>query len=568
MTKNMNTLFKHKILAGAILCSALFAVSSCDDTDVMSDAPQETLYNVMMADNDLTEFIEVINHCGAHCADSLFNQSRVYTVWAPKNKTFNKDSLISEIKEGGKRDQVFHRFVMAHVANNLHAANGDMDAKILLLNGKFAELDGYRENGKLYYTFDGQTLEEVNRRTRNGFLHKLASPAEYKYNIWEYLSVDSRVDSVASYLYAFNDTTFNEFASTPGPIVNGVQTYIDSAFITSNVMLSSWSGVGLLDTEDSTYTVYVPSNDAWNEMHALAAKHFKYGEHRKPTKVTLEERDSLHNYYSRINLLKYMTYSENEQRYVKEPGMVMPAWRGRSVYDFRPEFSKDVLEENVIYSKELSNGTFKIVDKIPYNQFELWHDTIKIEGENTNFMKYKGAQSAERFLVSKIDLQADSTLAGVEISGGAYYMAGSNEGKQKSAVTLTAGIPNILSASYNVAFILVPNNFPKKPLSEVKPMSMEVTIKHAAQSKKLCSFEIKDYMVERVDTMFLEDEDGKPAVITVPFCEYYDGYQDLNTSADCNFTIEMKTERDKDNSHDPSIRLDAILLIPVEDPEE
>ena len=66
--------------------------------------------------------------------------------------------------------------------------------------------------------------------------------------------------------------------------------------------------------------------------------------------------------------------------------------------------------------------------------------------------------------------------------------------------------------------------------------------------------------------MFLEDEDGKPAVITVPFCEYYDGYQDLNTEADCNFTIVMETKRGA--SLDPSIRLDAILLIPVEDPEE
>ena len=95
----MNTIFKHKILAGAMLCGALFVASSCDDADGIKVTPEvpyadKTLYEVITSDPELTDFVEVLNSCGEHCADSLFNKSRVYTLWAPKNGTFDKDAII------------------------------------------------------------------------------------------------------------------------------------------------------------------------------------------------------------------------------------------------------------------------------------------------------------------------------------------------------------------------------------------------------------------------------------------------------------------------------------------
>ena len=124
----MNKIFRHKILAGAMLLGVMFAGSSCQDEDgirVTSVTPfaDKTLYEVIVGDPELTDFVEVINACGAHCADSLFNQSRVYTVWAPVNGTFNKDSIIAETVAdstgNSNRDLVFRSFVEAHVANHL-----------------------------------------------------------------------------------------------------------------------------------------------------------------------------------------------------------------------------------------------------------------------------------------------------------------------------------------------------------------------------------------------------------------------------------------------------------------
>ena len=86
----MNTIFKHKILAGAMLFGAMFLASSCDDSEGLKVTPEfpnadKTMFEVISSDSELTDFMAVLNACGAHCADSLFNKTRVYTLWAPVN---------------------------------------------------------------------------------------------------------------------------------------------------------------------------------------------------------------------------------------------------------------------------------------------------------------------------------------------------------------------------------------------------------------------------------------------------------------------------------------------------
>ena len=122
------------------MAAALFMGTSCDDSEGLKVTEQvpnadKTLYEVLLADTELSDFVEVINSCGKHCADSLFNRSRVYTLWAPVNNTFNKDSLIEEAVEKGNREMVFQSFVKAHISNHLRAANGTLDDKNKVAHG-------------------------------------------------------------------------------------------------------------------------------------------------------------------------------------------------------------------------------------------------------------------------------------------------------------------------------------------------------------------------------------------------------------------------------------------------
>lgn len=590
----MNKIFRHKILAGAMLFGFMLAGTSCQDKEegikVTPETPyaDKTLYEVIVNDPDLTDFVEVINACGAHCADSLFNHSRVYTVWAPVNGTFDKDSIIAETvadsTHNSNRDIVFRSFVEAHIANHLVPANGtlDEDNTVLLLNNKNAVFAGDHRNG---YTFSGVALDPNNTNIRvwNGLIHKILSPSEYKYSIWEYMKVAEGVDSVAQYLYSYNVTEFNEGQSISGPIVNGEQTYIDSVFTTSNVWLDAWRGVGNINNEDSTYIVYVPTNEMWEKMVKKAEAHYNYDlSFETLSEATKIERDSLRRYNARLNNLKYMTYSVNEQKHVASSDSAMPAYRGGK----RALFAKADLEKNVIFEKELSNGTFKVVDDMPYNQIHLWHDTIFLEGENRAMWNYGTNQPAEVEVLTayKSQLNKDSMLLGAEVSGGAYF----SYTKESGTATALFKIPKVLSAKYHVAIVVVPKNITdefikkedmhpsrfdivlKQDLGKVDPLTNKTSVElYTAKYDRTAS---KDKSLKtdpfKMDTLFFTTN-GEKAIIQPRYCEYYDGEaKDYNVTLQISSTTATNAEKREGKNFDTSIRIDKILLIPVLDSEE
>ena len=573
----MNKIFGHKILAGALLLGFALAGSSCEDKDSIRVTPEtpfadKTLYEVIVDDPDLTDFVEVINACGAHCADSLFNQARVYTVWAPVNGTFDKDAIIKETlkDENGNsnRDIVFRSFVEAHIANHLVPANGtlDDDNYVMLLNGKNAVFAG---NYKTGYTFSGIELDRncTNTRVRNGILHKIVAPSEYKYSIWEYLKIAEGVDSVAKYLYSYNVTEFNEGQSISGPIVNGEQTFIDSVFTTSNSWLDAWRGVGNINNEDSTYIVYVPTNALWDKMVKLAESHYNYDfSFANMTEATKLERDSLRKYYARFNNLKYMTYSVNEQKYVASSDSMMPAYRGGK----RVLFAKADLEQNVISEMELSNGTFKIVDALPYKQTDLWHDTIFLEGENQSMWNYTEVPDEVEVLTAyKSQINKDSMLLGAEVSGGAYFSY-----TKEAANTAKFKIPKVLSAKYNVAIVFVPKNITNELVDKEKMYETKMTVKIQQSPGKGSA--IKLYEATRtkalytdpfkMDTLFLTTN-GEKAVIQPTYCEFYEGSaaKDYNVTLEVTSILPTNAEKNKGIYYDPVLRIDKIMFIPVLD---
>ena len=573
----MNKIFGHKILAGALLLGFALAGSSCEDKDSIRVTPEtpfadKTLYEVIVDDPDLTDFVEVINACGTHCADSLFNQARVYTVWAPVNGTFDKDAIIKETlkDENGNsnRDIVFRSFVEAHIANHLVPANGtlDDDNYVMLLNGKNAVFAG---NYKTGYTFSGIELDRncTNTRVRNGILHKIVAPSEYKYSIWEYLKIAEGVDSVAKYLYSYNVTEFNEGQSISGPIVNGEQTFIDSVFTTSNSWLDAWRGVGNINNEDSTYIVYVPTNALWDKMVKLAESHYNYDfSFANMTEATKVERDSLRKYYARFNNLKYMTYSVNEQKYVASSDSMMPAYRGGK----RALFAKADLEQNVIFEKELSNGIFKVVDAMPYKQTDLWHDTIFLEGENQSMWNYTEVPGEVEVLTAyKSQINKDSMLLGAEVSGGAYFSY-----TKEAANTAKFKIPKLLSAKYNVAIVFVPKNITNELVDKEKMYETKMTVKIQQSPGKGSA--IKLYEATRtkalytdpfkMDTLFLTTN-GEKAVIQPTYCEFYEGSaaKDYNVTLEVTSILPTNAEKNKGIYYDPVLRIDKIMFIPVLD---
>lgn len=588
----MNKIIKHKILAGVMLLGSMLAGSSCEDVVGINVTPEtpfadKTLYEVIVNDPELSDFVEVLNACGAECADSLFNQSRVYTVWAPVNDEvfFNKDSILDRIA-AGYREDVFLTFVKQHIANHVVAANGALDSvnKVMVLNGKKPVFTGNYKDG---FTFSGVELKEKNIRAKNGVLHKIATPSEYNYSIWEYLKVAENVDSVAQYLYSYNVTKFNEGQSLKGPMVDGEQTFLDSVFTTTNSWLNN-GGVGLIDSEDSTYIVYVPSNAMWEREVAKAGSYYVYDmNNKKMTDAEKYERDSLRKRYPRYHNLKFMTYSVNEQRHVNSSDSMKPA-HGEGD---KKLFAKDDLNANVVYQKELSNGIFKVVDAMPYKHTDLWHDTIFVEGENENMWNYGNSKDAaiepKSALESEIN-QKDPTLIGAKVSG-SYYLKFT---KTSGYATVKFKIPRVLSARYYVAAIFVPENITSvtTDTASMKYGKYSFIIQQdyynengvKVEDEHLYFDDIDDregYVVNKfgMDTVYLtvdKSRDGERVIIEPKYSEYYGNGTNAN---DYNLRLQIQSQKkaptaeDKKkygNSWDKSIRLDKIMLIPVPDTEE
>ena len=153
----MNRKFKHGMSMALAVLSAMFMNTACTEDwndhydDNGTNASRTSILDIVKSDADLSNFSAVVEALG--CADSLLNQSRVYTLWAPVNEYVNKDSLLAEI-ENGNRDKVLNRFVESHIANFKYAASDSMKADnyMLLLNEKMVPFCGNYSDG---YTFDG-----------------------------------------------------------------------------------------------------------------------------------------------------------------------------------------------------------------------------------------------------------------------------------------------------------------------------------------------------------------------------------------------------------------------------
>lgn len=573
----MNTIFKHKILAGVALLAALFAGTSCEDKigpEVTPEAPyaDKTLYEVIMADKDLTDFVEVLKACnlpGAtfDVADSLFNTSRVYTLWAPVNGAFDKDAVIKRIKDG-YRDDVMKTFVESHVANHLHAAKGIFEKNnfVVMVNDKMVVFEGSYKTG---YKFGGCNLVQDNIKVLNGMLHKLEKASQYKYNIWEYLKMDKaaldghEIDSFANFLYSYDDTKFDEYQSISGPIVDGVQTYLDSVFVTTNKLLNVYNGVGYIEAEDSLYDIYVPTNAVWNSFMKQAEKHFNYSTKNLPASIKADIRyiDSLKHFYPRYNMVKYLTFSEYEQMYADDDSL-LPANRDKWE---RPVFKPGLFEKStIVHNKELSNGTFNIINKFPYSIFDLWHDTIKIEGENTEMrISTNGVEEHRFFTVTRGEMRPVyrdyDKKGGSRLSGDRYYEAYT----QGSTAQVSYRLPNVKSASYKIAIILVPKDITVESQEPNKPACLNLTISQNGEQQPVYSATMISNDPNRVDTLFFPVSyiDKTPKSITFPYCEYY------NTQKNADFTTTLDITSWGLGANDKTLRIDAILLIPVEDAE-
>jgi uncharacterized surface protein with fasciclin (FAS1) repeats len=457
-----------------LACSAvIFALAAC--TDVWNEHYQpdssvnenKTLWQLIEEDENLQAFAELLKATGY---DSLLMMNRNYTVWAP---TVFEVPLLE-----GATDSLLEVYrkeiVENHIANYSHVAGGIRDRedeknykRVVMLNGKSYHFEGSYNGG---YTFSNHKLKTTNIVAKNGILHKLDGAVDFAANIWEKLPKLESVDSLWNYLQRAYSEKFDPNSSVKGPIVDGQVTFLDSAW---TIECRWFSEIGYLNREDSSYTMYALTNSAWTDMLALTKTYYKYQESlvdENNNKTSAEICDSIAKELICRNLV--FSNTVNKKFFAGEKDTLISNYRyGRQIFTGEEAYA---LNDGLVDSYSLSNGTLNIIDAVNYKPLTCWHDTIRIQGEelkaeerypdmdDMNDKDGKGFTNARKELITipkdrlyYDPFSGDSIPLIDSISGNSVCAFIADEGSDVNP-NFNFYIDNVLSAKYRIWLVLLP----------------------------------------------------------------------------------------------------------------
>ena len=259
----MNTKINNKNWVRIMLAGLL--LTSCSDWDdhyenmASQNGSDLTLWQTIQQHPELSDFRDVLSQTkvfkyhkvtDVSYAD-LLDGKQTFTVLAPVNGSFNKDSVLSLLSTSRGDSMVVRSFIGNHLSYN-QVANVDKPTEFFLLNSKRTTIGNNQA--------EGVALKESNIRAKGGILHILQNTLPYRYNIYEVLLNDPRYNLIGEQVSSYDEDEFSPTQSVEGGMVDGEQIYVDSVFFERNRMLER---VGLLADEDSTYMMVVPTNEEW-----------------------------------------------------------------------------------------------------------------------------------------------------------------------------------------------------------------------------------------------------------------------------------------------------------------
>ena len=541
--------------------AVLMAATSCSDFSDYNDTPvsdvqqaERTLWENISQNDQLSDFATLVKKAGF---DDELSQPHYYTVWAPLNGTYDASSLMS-----ADSATVLYQFVKSHIAEYNHSVSGLVDERIHALNRKSFAFEG---DGQ--YTYAGQTLRQLNLPNSNGIMHLLDGAARFYPNLYEYLFSCEGIDSVATFFKRYETSVLDTKNSVLGPTINGKQTYIDSVMITSNSLLNRIKAK--LDKEDSTYTMLVPTNEAWQAHYDKISKCYNYinttvaqnideatSTSSAPTaSVTVDAaytKDSL----TRLHLVSDLVYNNNN--YYNNwliDDTVEPYDTLRSTTSGYMTNPQEIMSR-VIDRKTMSNGTFCLVDSLAFRPWESWcyslgqsplnsrtwtgsNTMVYIDNTLFDAIKYVPKNPAQKQL------------------GYLWVTPLSNYGKPQLDVKLR----NVLSTTYNIYIVLAPGQDVGEDADGnkfLKPNMLDFTLSYCDAKGKLATQKLNQKVVNdptRVDTL---------AVGTFTFPVAYAGLGD-NVYPNLKITTDFGVfDKAKMAAYTRDFSIISILMKPVE----
>lgn len=518
-------------------------LSSCADWDDhyeganAAEGSDMTLWQQLKANPQVSDFCQVLEQTkvfrmhkktSVSYADQL-DAGQSFTVVAPVNGTFNRDSLL-QLVQSNQGDSIVEKFFVLNHLSRSTSSLKDVEQSMLLLNSKHVTMkDG---------TIEGVAVVTANQHAKNGIMHVTQNPLPYEYNLYEGLCDRADMSGVGSYLRQYEQDYFDADASVSSGIVEGVPVYVDSVIIERNRMLNS---IGLINAEDSTYWVVAPSNEGWKRAWDEATQHFVYDE-------TVLKRDSIQQYWTCRALLDDAVFNMTDQTSVDDSLVSVPYldWRkgwvsGKPVYHV---FQKPFAPGGILYGAEsvkCSNGLLYKVDEWPFTPEQTYFKEIWSECEST------------WLITSEKDCSYNARrVAADSISENAYLQIIPRTAT--SNWDMTFRVNNTLAGDYDICAILLPKSVSNQINPDLRPCRFRATINYVDEKGREQSFNCNNVTFqsdpEKVDTIVLAES------FHLPVCNYDQSDIKVSVKLQCQILARESTKYARE------MYLDCIYLRP------
>ena len=396
----MNNNIKNTLRTGVVAAIGLMTMYACTDTwndhydsgsTVVGNAYDGSTMQAM--DQEASDFAQIVRATGF---DAYLNSSSSYTVWAPANGTFNKDSLLTLL--GTNKDAVLRQFVKNHIA--LYSLPMNLEPhQINLLNSKV-----YIMSAKNEHKIGSVNIIESksNIKCNNGILHTIDGMLPFTYNLFELIESEynksTNPTKADCSLYAYLKTADKDSLIENQSVYRGYDEYgnkvwVDSVTLRNNTILRDMDA--LLYEEDSSYIALIPSIEAYQARYNLVQNYLNFNPSMDDG-LDYSRVDSLKNSYGHRFAMTDIFYNRNLNEHwadsLKSTQYTSYSWPDHLYYRVSPrqlpedKEVNDILEKvNVQDSITCSNGIACLFDEYPMSIYDQFFRKINM---NSVHMRY------------------------------------------------------------------------------------------------------------------------------------------------------------------------------------